>query len=59
MAEEKLADKKYKKGKQSITTSIFNWSKDYATAASEFDEACNYKIKQINYIKKLEILKKQ
>ena len=38
--DEKKGDKAYKKAKEEITISIFNWSKDYASAASTFDEAC-------------------
>lgn len=33
----KEGDKKFKKAKDYITTSIFNWSKDYASAASTFE----------------------
>lgn len=38
---EKEGDKTFKKAKEEITISIFNWSKDYASAASTFDDACN------------------
>lgn len=35
--QEKAADKQFKKAKEQITTSIFNWSKDYASGASMFE----------------------
>ena len=43
----KKGDKKYSKGVDqypsfhwcSITTGLFNWSKDYVSAATEFEEA--------------------
>lgn len=41
----KQGDKMFKKGKENITVGVFNWSKDYASAASNFDEACTYKIR--------------
>lgn len=34
--DQKAADKQFKKGQEAITTGIFNWSKDYASAASMF-----------------------
>ena len=44
MSEEKKGDKKFKEAKENITISIFNWSKDYASAASSFDEARNWSL---------------
>lgn len=41
MIDEKKGDKQFKKAKDQITISVFNWSKDYASAASMFEEACN------------------
>lgn len=37
MMDEKAGDKKFKQAKENITVSVFNWSKDYASAASSFD----------------------
>ena len=34
--QEKAADKQFKKAKETITTGVFNWSKDYASGASLF-----------------------
>lgn len=42
MIDEKKGDKQFKKAKDQITISVFNWSKDYASAASLFDDACTY-----------------
>lgn len=45
----KKGDKKFGKGMDlyvsdwlSITTGLFNWSKDYVSAATEFEEARNW-----------------
>ena len=32
----KLADKKFKKGEDNLTTGVFQWSKDYTSGASNF-----------------------
>jgi hypothetical protein len=37
--DEKMGDKKFKAGLDNITTGLFQWSKDYASAASNFTEA--------------------
>lgn len=58
MSEEKKGDKKFKEAKENITISIFNWSKDYASAASSFDEARNWYLTQSNYTCRLENTKK-
>ena len=44
--DEKKGDKAFKKAKEEITISVFNWSKDYASAASNFDEACTHIVMQ-------------
>lgn len=49
----------FKKGKENITVGVFNWSKDYASAASNFDEACTYKIRQLKYTKAAGLGKRQ
>ena len=36
---ERDGDKKFEKGKDAITTGIFQWSKDYASGAHNFQEA--------------------
>lgn len=35
----KLGDKKFKAAKENLTTGIFQWSKDYTSAASNLIEA--------------------
>lgn len=55
----KQGDKMFKKGKENITVGVFNWSKDYASAASNFDEACTYKIRQLKYTKAAGLGKRQ
>lgn len=34
-----MGDKKFKAGKDNLTTGIFQWSKDYTSGASNFSEA--------------------
>ena len=46
----KEADKKFKKGEDNLTTGIFQWSKDYASAASNFSEAGTQSIIKLNCI---------
>lgn len=36
---ERDGDKKFEKGKDAVTTGIFQWSKDYASGAHNFQEA--------------------
>ena len=36
MSKLKQADKKFKAGQENLTTGIFQWSKDYTSAASNF-----------------------
>lgn len=55
---EKLGDKKFKDAQENITTGIFQWSKDYSSAASNFSEARNWWDIQSNTINPQIVMKK-
>jgi len=46
---EKMGDKRFKAGKDNITTGIFQWSKDYTSGASNFTEAGTHQNIQSNF----------
>jgi hypothetical protein len=46
-----LGDKKFKVGKENVTTGIFQWSKDYASGATNFSEARKYFYILVKYFK--------
>ena len=55
---EKMADKRFKAGKDNLTTGIFQWSKDYTSGASNFTEAGNYSLNQLSYTLQLKNMTK-
>lgn len=50
---EALGDKKMKAGKENVTTGIFQWSKDYASGATNFSEARRCSYTKLNTLKQL------
>ncbi|CAD8079593.1 unnamed protein product [Paramecium primaurelia] len=56
-SQEKEADKMFKKGKDALTTGVFQWKKDYNLGAMQFEEAAKLYKECKNFKKEKEALK--